>query len=328
LKGLITSLPLLLLTACGGIPVTDQTLSGESRGEPATPSDAIIEAQQLNSQGNRVEALNILREAGRKYPENINIRSLLEKMEAYWVIEKQLLQDRMLVIEVGGRIEAVPMLEKLSMGDPGNYLLKSRLLFWEQFLQMKVHELLSCAATEREVDITLARKCLQQANAIAPSEETSRQLAEINTRLEQRKQTTMVRIQANQRRKQASVARVQEKKQMRQVEMLLLEAEQDMQQGSLGSALMKLEEALMQDPENPRIRALIEQVQPTLESRFEALMELGDRLYRDEQIGPAVAVWEAALKLKPDQEQISQKIDRARKVLEKLEAIRSAQPAS
>ena len=187
MKGLIGCLPLLLLTACGGLPVTDQTLTGESRSEPATPSDALIEAQQLNSQGNRVEALNILREAGRKYPENINIRSLLEKMEAYWTTEKQLLQDRMLVIEVGGRLEAVPMLEKLSMGDPGSYLLKSRLLFWEQFLQMKVDELLSCAVTEREVDIALARRCLQQANAIAPSEETSRQLAEINTRLEQRK---------------------------------------------------------------------------------------------------------------------------------------------
>ena len=219
------------------------------------------------------------------------------------------------------------MLEKLTLGDPGNYLLKSRLLFWEQHLQMKVDALLLCAVQEREVDISLARKCLQQADAIAPSEETSRRLTEINTRLEQRKQTTMMRRQDRERLEQASVARVQKKKQIRQVEMLLLEAEQDMQQGSLASALMKLEEALKQDPENPRIRTLIEQVQPTLESRFEALMELGDRLYRDEQIGPAVAVWEAALKLKPDQEQIAQKIDRARKVLEKLEAIRSAQPA-
>jgi len=328
LKGLTAFLSLLLLTACGGLPVTDQRLTGESRNEPATPYDAIIKTQQLNRQGKRVEALTILRGASRKFPENINIQSLLKKMEASWAIEKQLLQDRVLVIEVGGRLETVPMLEQLSMGDPGNYLLKSRLLFWKQYLHQEVDALLFCAEVEREIDISLARKCLEQANAIAPSEETSRQLAEINTRFEQRKQTTMARRQDRERLEQASVARVQKKKQVHQVEMLLLEAEQDMQQGSLASALMKLEEALKQDPENPRIRMLIVQVQPTLESRFEALMELGDRLYRDQQIGPAVAVWEAALKLKPDREQIAQKIDRARKVLENLEAIRSLQPAS
>jgi len=328
LKGPTAFLLLLLITACGGFPVTDQRFTGESQSESATPSNAITEVQQLNRQGSRVEALNILREAHRKYPENPNIQSLLEKMEASWVIEKQHLQDRMLIIEVGGLLETVPMLEKLSMGDPDNYLLKSRLLFWEKYLQLKMNALLSCAMAEREIDVSLARRCLQQANAIAPSEEISRQLAEIDNRFEQRKQAITARKKDRERLDQATVMRVQKQKQVRQIEMLLLQAEQDIQQGSLASALMKLEEALKQDPENPRIHMLIAQVQPTLESRFEALMKLGDRLYRDEQIGPAVAVWEAALKLKPDQEQIAQKIDRARKVLENLEAIRSLQPAS
>ena len=56
----------------------------------------------------------------------------------------------------------------------------------------------------------------------------------------------------------------------------------------------------------------MEKVQTTVSLQVESLVELGDRLYRDEQIGPAVAVWESALELDPDHEEISEKIDRAR----------------
>jgi len=71
------------------------------------------------------------------------------------------------------------------------------------------------------------------------------------------------------------------------------------------------------------VRELLDEVQAALSQQVESLVKLGDRLYREEQIGPAIAVWEAALKLDPNEEGISEKIMRARKVMEKLQHIRS-----
>jgi len=342
LKGLAGALLLLLLTACSGLLVVDKEQAEESRPEAATPSDAIEEVQLLNRRGSRTKALNILRENARKYPDNPNIQSLLKKMEASWKIEKQLLEDRMLITEVRGLLETLPMLEQLASGDPNDFLLKSRLLFWEKYLQFKVDSLLLCGKTEREVSIPLALECLQQANQIAPSKEITRQMEEIDSQLDQRKQASIERRilrkrqeQASvehrifrERQEQASVELKQQKRLSRQVQTLMVEADRDIVQGSLTNAMLKLDKALEQDPGNPGVRTLVIKAQSAMDAQVEALVKLGDSLYRSEQIGSAVAVWEAALKLKPDQELIAQKIDRARKVLEKLEAIRSIQPAS
>ena len=324
MRGGIAVVSLLLLAACGTLPEHELPVEHEVAADPATPSEAIGRVQQLNRQGDRIAALNILRAAGRDYPDNPNIKSLLEKMEASWLLEKRLLQDRMLVIEVRALLQREPLLKQLSEGDPDNYLTKSRLLFWRQYLQLKHASLLSCAETEQEIDLALTRDCLELAQAISPSDETRRRLADVDSQFERRRLRPVRRERERAVPESApSVPEQVEEKQRQRMEVLLQEAERDIRQGSLTRATIKLEEALKQDPQHPRTRALIAEVEIRLASRVQALIELGDRLYRDQQIGPAVAVWEAAVKLKPDQEQIVQKIDRARKVLERLDEIRA-----
>ena len=126
--------------------------------------------------------------------------------------------------------------------------------------------------------------------------------------------------------KQASIERKQERaerRRERQLKGLLQDAENDMARGAYSEALVKLDEAQRRAPEHPQVKELLAKVQTTLSLQVTSLMELGDRLYREEQIGPAVAVWETALELDPNHQGISEKIDRARRVLEKLESIRS-----
>ena len=61
--------------------------------------------------------------------------------------------------------------------------------------------------------------------------------------------------------------------------------------------------------------------------QVEALVKLGDHLYLDEQLEAAVATWQAALSLKPGDEAILARVDRAETVLTRLDDLRRQQRA-
>ena len=308
---------LLLLTACAQFPIQlskqpQEEAEAEMAGPPAPSSLALDQAQQLKKKGNWVLAIQMLEEARNNYPGNQDVAEALAELQTSWNEEKRLLEDRMLVIELSALQSKMPLLEKLATGDPENELYQSRLRFWKQYLQSKVNPLIGCGLYHRKRDLWLSSKCLQLADGIMPTSRTKDLLADVAKKIEQQKQASIDRKQERADRRRA-----------RQLKGLLQDAEKDMARGAYSNALVKLDEAQRRAPDDPQVRELVEKVQTTVSLQVESLMELGDRLYREEQIGPAVAVWESALELDPDHEQISEKIDRARRVLEKLESIRS-----
>ncbi len=276
------------------------------------PSEVIRKAEELRKKGDWSEAIEALREATRQYPGHRELEAVTKRLETNWRNEKRRLEERILVTETDAMLKIIPMLEQLERGESDDYLLKSRLLFWRQFLQTKVDPLITCGLEEEKRDLWLARKCLRLAQRIAPSEQTRAQLDRVSKKINQVKQTLREKKE-----------RAEQQQQARRVENLLTEAQRDMERGALSSALLKLDEAIRQEPENLRVRELLDEVQTALGQQVQSLVKLGDRLYREQQIGPAVAVWEAALKLAPGDEGIGEKIMRARKVMEKLQHIRS-----
>ena len=53
-------------------------------------------------------------------------------------------------------------------------------------------------------------------------------------------------------------------------------------------------------------------------------MKLGDSLYRNQLTEAAISVWEIALELDPDQQQLKERLLRAKTIQKNLENIRSA----
>jgi tetratricopeptide (TPR) repeat protein len=313
---------LWLLTGCSGLPVSGPDEPAAPVQEnlplpPPRPSVAIVEARELGDQGRWNQALEILRGAHWKYPENEELTQLLEQMEKAWSVEKRRLEDRMLVLETSGLLARLPILDQLARAAPDDQVLRSRRQFWKSYLQNKVDALTACGLVEQEQDLWLARRCLELANRIVPEPETARQLEEVVEQIDRQKRSVVVR-----QRKREQAARE------RQLQRLLEEAERDLKLGSVTSAMLKLDQARQQAPDEPRLEELRVEAQTALDQRVESLVKLGDRLYREERIGPAVAVWEAVLKLDPNREGVVEKIDRARKVFEKLETIRSRDAAS
>ncbi len=314
-RALLALTTLLLLSACAELPFLQQqktTEQAEVTGPPAPTSLSIDQALNLKKRGNWADAIKTLEEAQRSYPGNRDVASALNELKASWKGEQRLLEDRMLVIEVAAVKAKLPLLDKLANGDPQNERYQSRRKFWKQYLQSRVNILFGCGLYHRKSDLWLASRCLKLADEIAPSARGKKLLQDIASEVEQSKQASIERKQER-----------AERRRERKLKGLLQDAENDMARGAYSEALVKLDEAQRRAPEHPQVKELLAKVQTTLSLQVTSLMELGDRLYREEQIGPAVAVWETALELDPNHQGISEKIDRARRVLEKLESIRS-----
>jgi tetratricopeptide (TPR) repeat protein len=303
-----------LLAACANVPVDEPP---DGRISPL-PGPAIDEARTLSEKGHWQQAITLLEKTIRQYPEDLRLPSELEDLKQAWALEKRLIEDRILVTETVSLAEKITLLERLYRAEPNNVLYQSRLAFWRQHYRSREDSLLACGAFHGNTHPRLAKQCVKQAIKIQPSAETAKLLNDVYKRIENRNRASVDRQEVRETRTTK-----------RELDHLLEEAEKDIQRGAYGDAISKLDKAAREDPDNPRIRQLRSETRAILDERVTTMVRLGDQLYREEKLVHAVAVWEAALELDPDREEISGKIDRARRVMEKLEAIRSReQPGS
>jgi tetratricopeptide (TPR) repeat protein len=270
------------------------------------------QAEEIHDKGDWVNALALL-EAGRdRFPEKEKIRQRIQTYRREWDQQSLMLQNQLLLIEVRRLVESLPLLERLAEGAPNNQLLKTRIVIWKSYLDSKVDDLSVCAQKLEQANPWLARRCLRMAYRIEPSAENEQRIQGLSRRI-------LSLEESAKRRKAERTLRLRSGR----VEELLAAAEEERQQGALVEAKAKVDEALREDPHNFEAHAQQVDLQQRLQQQAEVLSKLGDRLYRAQQTGAAVAVWEAALRLDPEKKMLDDRIQRARTVLQKLDAIRT-----
>ncbi len=300
---------LILLLALAGC--TTQISRNTVTDEPVSPEGVIIEAKSLRDRGDWLAAIDILKRARDRYPQSAQLAQALEQLDTAWKYEKRSLEDQVLVLDSKGLIQKQALLERLqSLGGP-DYLLKSRLLFWRQFMNTKYADLLACAHFHQQRNLWLSRRCLELAYQIRPSEQLQQELAAVQAKIDNWKD----RAERKRRKKGKQESR-------KRTEQLLEQAKGVMAHGDHGRAIRLLQQADRLNPGNRKIQELMGRAQSELDRQAAALLRLGDRLYREERIDSAVAIWEAAFKLTPGNEEIRGKIDRARRVLDKLQRLK------
>ncbi|MCB1758355.1 MAG: hypothetical protein KDI68_01055 [Gammaproteobacteria bacterium] len=285
--------------------------------------DAVESSEQLQQQakaihdrGDWINALALL-EAGRdRFPGESEITQQIQAYRLEWDQQSLMLQNQLLLIELRRLVDSLPLLEQLAEGAPGNQLLKTRILIWRSYLESKIADLNVCVRQLEQVNPWLARRCLRMAHRIEPDTANEEILQGLNRRI--------LAIEQNAKRRAAE--RTQRIRAGR-VEELLAAAEEERQQGALVEAKAKVDEALREDPHNFEAHSQLVDLQQRLQQQAEVLSRLGDRLYRSQQTGAAVAVWEAALRLDPERKAVEDRIQRARTVLQKLDAIRTSTEA-
>lgn len=294
----------LLLIGCAGSPVK------ESAKPISNPSGLVSRAAALQEKGDWSKAIDTLDQARKRFPQNGEIAVALQRLQAAYDYERRSLEDQLLVLESRMLLQKQVLLERLQQMTPDDYLLRSRVLFWQQFLQTKYSDLRGCARNHRPRNLWLARRCLQLAIQIRPSSELDQEFESVNDEIEGWRS-----LSEQKRRRETLQATRQE------IDELLVQAKLRVAKGDHAQAMELLEKAERLQPENKQVQEMLAQTQSELRQQSDALFRLGERLYREERIDSAVAIWEAALKLNPADERIRPKIDRARKVLDKLQRL-------
>jgi len=305
------SLTLMVLGGCTGLqPMPEKPLPEP----PASATEAVAIADDLADNGRWSHALEVLGTASHAFSDEPVVEEHRKAMLARWQRQEREFEDQIMVSDAENRHQKIAVLEKLSLAEPDNLIVTSRRLYWKELLAGDLEPLTACAEFHVATNAVLARRCVGLASGIAGTPEFEQRLAVVGEKLRLSEQAAAERRLAH-----------EEKKRKQRAKALLGEARTAIEARDYRGALDILQEVAKLQPANSEVLGLQQEALSLLSPQVEALVKLGDHLYLNEQLEAAVATWQAALILKPDDEAILARIDRAKTVLNRLDALRRQQ---
>lgn len=304
----------LLLSACAGLNERLQP-AGPLLKPPASVEEAEAIARDIARRGRWSEGLRYLDSAALSFPDDsATLAQARAHLAEDWQREERLLEDRILLSDAESMRRKVQLLEKLSLGRPDDLVVTSRRIFWRERLTAKRESLVGCAEHHVSSAPQIAKRCFEVASWLPAEAAVDARLAAVDEQLRSIASIAAQRRRANEERERKARAKV-----------LMDNAKASIDAHDYRSALDTLQKVESLQPNNAEAAGLQEQAMSMISPQIEALIKLGDHLYLDEQLEAAVATWKAALTLKPRDEEIIGRIERATSVLGKLETLRQRQ---
>lgn len=300
-----------------GRSATDEGATASGQGlikPPASADEAIGIAGDLAERGRWQDALDVIDAAALRFPDDARLGEARERLQAQRLQTERLLEDQILVGDAENQYAKIALLEKLSAAKPDDLVLASRRLFSKEILAGKVEDLTRCCEYHASTDAALARRCLRLASHLADTPELEQRLAKVGDQLVASEQLAAERRRSSLKKERELRARV-----------LLEAARAAIQANDYRRALDILDQVAELQPDDRELHGLREEASLMISPQVEALVKLGDRLYLDEQLDAALATWRAALDLRPEDEDIQSRIERAETVLNRLGALRREQ---
>ncbi len=265
-------------------------------------SKALIKQQRWN------EAHQLLQQGTIQFPNNQTITAALTKTAMDWQNRNNRLESWMLVYETEGLLLIRPLLISIAESDPDNNQFKNRLSYLKKTLVENRTLLISCTEQQIMRNLRLAKRCIDSARIIKPSKEVSKlanKIAQKQSGITKRKEQKAKISDAEAHKDGIKGARA------------LLEAQAYYQ------AINILQPLLLSNSEDVEANLLMDEATAGRSLQVLRLTRQGDQFYRDEKIEQALKTWETAALLYPEGTELKSRIERARKVLEKLQEIRS-----
>jgi tetratricopeptide (TPR) repeat protein len=312
---LYRALLLLLWVTLGACAVLEYRPQLDSAAELAS-TDTLSAADKLAAEGRWSEALALLESAAKARPGEPALEVRRAAMQARWERQKRVFDDQIMVGDAENQSDKIAILEKLARAQPGDLVVTSRRIYWKEVLASRIEALTACGEYHVNSDTALARRCFQLASGMDAPAETEQRLAVVGEELR------MSEALAAERQR----ARLEQERQ-RRARRLLEEAKAEIEARDYRRALDVLATVAKLQPDNAEVIGLQETAWSMISPQVEALVKLGDHLYLDEQLEAAVATWQAALSLKPGDEAILARVDRAETVLTRLDDLRRQQRA-
>jgi tetratricopeptide (TPR) repeat protein len=177
-------------------------------------------------------------------------------------------------------------------------------------------------------NVDLAKDCLQLSLALHKTPEADAILSNILVTEEEGKKVAIQK--AKQARKKASIrkAKVRKKEQQDQkkkTEVLLAETQQALAEDDLQVARATFIQIPSSAITDSKVLAIQGNLDEAVDIRVKKLMTAGDAQYRRDNVLLAVRTWTKALSLDPDNTELRERVERANKVLARLEELKRQQ---
>jgi tetratricopeptide (TPR) repeat protein len=302
---------LLLLVGCAGL---QESTREPLLKAPATAAEARAVADDMVSRGRWSLAFAVLDAAAHDFPDDLDIEAHRNFIRERWQRQQRVYEDQIMVGDAENQNNKITVLEKLSLAEPEDLILTARRIYWKEVLASNIEPLTACGEYHVTVDTALARRCFELARGLFATPDIERRLAGVDEQLRLSESIAEERRRAS-----------KEKERQHRAKVLLGEAKAAIDARNYRRALDILEKLAKLQPDNSEVQGLQQEALSMISPQVEALIKLGDHLYLDEQLDAAVATWQAALTLKPDDEALIARIDRAKKVLNRLDALRRQQ---
>jgi hypothetical protein len=126
--------------------------------------------------------------------------------------------------------------------------------------------------------------------------------------------------------KQAKKEQNKQRNQQQQTEVLLAEAQHALEQNNLQVARAAFVQIPAASGNNSEVIAIKDNLRAAINKSVTELVARGDSLYRADNVNEALLHWNEALSLDPENHALQERIDRANKVLARLEELKRQQP--
>ena len=175
-------------------------------------------------------------------------------------------------------------------------------------------------AFERD-DSQIAQKCLQLSNKLSDNPEARSLLDRINITSNEQHEAVKQQASINKAKKENRTL----KSQVQKTERLLKETRQALLDDDLVVARASFIQMPSTANRSKEFLMLQETLDQTINSRVTQLTSRGDAEYRTDKVITAINTWSEALKLDPENQSLKERLDRAGRVLVKLEQIKQLQ---
>lgn len=267
----------------------------------------LVQSQRLVKQERWEEATQLLSKGIERYPENTSMKQYLSEVSERWSDKKKRLYDWIRIYETEALLLQRPLLVTITQSAPGERAAKTQLRQLDYLLRSKHPLLIDCAQHQLLKNLRLAKRCIVAANAIDKTSVTLDLLAQIEK----------AQTQIKQQKKHLQVREIAEERETR-----LQQAKSYLGENRYLEAIKILEPLQSEAQTDAEIDRLMDTATSGLNLQVMQLLSRGDQLYKEERITEAISVWEQAALLNPASTEIIQRLERAKKVQEKLEKIR------
>ena len=300
-----------------------------SKQEASFEENTYSEARALESGNDLLGAVQLLSSALQKIPHSVSLRELRNTIE----------QERVTLLQTNERDQLIARAE-YALNQQQLYRKQANLESpslgqrWENQRHQKEAMTLSTQLLEHgqqaldEDKPDLAKTCLQLSRALNETPEVDALLSIIDTDEESRKLATKQENRLAQKKVTIRKEKNREKEQQDQkkkTEVLLAETQQALAKDDLQVARA----AFVQIPPSAVSDSMVQATQNDLDHAVDVhvgkLITEGDTQYRADNVLLAVRTWTKALSLDPDNRELRERVERANKVLARLEELKRQQ---